>query len=254
MDQQVYQKIANEISEMPIPKYYRLKMDIISKINTGVWTDHVKLPSESEFCKQYGISRITVRKTFDELVASKYIYKDQGKGTYVAPQAQREVILARNTYGCEEMIRSQGHVPSHKIRRLELVDCPAVVARNLDIREDGQVLLYERTYYGNGRPAIHAKSYINHLRLPGIERVDFSSRSLSKLITGEYGLTVTSNRCMLQAISAEGEVSEALGVKPGFPLLSRNVVTVASNGVETFPVEVSQLYYRTDTVPYIAQG
>ena len=43
MEREPYQKIADEISEMPVPKYYRLKMDIISKINTGEWTDHTKL-------------------------------------------------------------------------------------------------------------------------------------------------------------------------------------------------------------------
>ena len=46
--------------------------------------EHEKLPSENILCEQYGISRTTVRKTFDALAASKYIYKIQGKGTYVA--------------------------------------------------------------------------------------------------------------------------------------------------------------------------
>lgn len=254
MDQQGFLKIANDISEMPVPKYYRLKMDIIGKINTGVWTDHVKLPSESEFCRQYGVSRITVRKTLDELVASKYIYKMQGKGTYVAPQSQREVILARTTYGCEEMIRSQGQIPSHKIRQLGLIPCPNTVAGLLNVQAGRQILFYERTYYGNNDPAIHAKSYLDHQHLPGIETLDLASASLSKLITEDYNLTVTSNRCVLKAITAGLELGEALGVDTGFPLLSRDVVTVASNGVETFPLEVCQLYYRTDSVPYIAEN
>ena len=140
MEREPYQKIADEISEMPVPKYYRLKMDIISKINTGEWTDHTKLPSENELCKQYGISRITVRKTFDELAASKYIYKVQGKGTYVSPKSQREVVLTKQSYGCEDQLRALGYAPSHSIHFLGFVRCPALIAQSLELREGELVL------------------------------------------------------------------------------------------------------------------
>ena len=253
MDQNAYQKIAEDISEMPVPKYYRLKMDIINKINGGIWTDHAKLPSENELCKQYGVSRITVRKTLDELVTSKYIYKIQGKGTYVAPHAQREVVMAKSLYGCGDILRSQGSVPSHKVHFQGLTACPAKVAQCLKLEEGEPVLLYIRTYYGDGQPAIHAKSYLNHHRLPGIERVDLAERSLSRIITDEYKLTLSNDRCMLKAVSADPEVGAALGVEPGFPILSRDSIARASDGAESFPLEVNQSYYRTDTIPYIVR-
>ena len=254
MGQEVYQKIAQDISEMPVPKYYRLKLDIINKINTGVWTDHAKLPSENEFCKQYGVSRITVRKTLDELVASRYIYKVQGKGTYVAPKEQREIVLTKSTYGCGAMLRAQGNHPSHRILVQKLVPCPEEIAHSLSMQEGEPVFLYVRTYYGDDRPMIHAQSYINHHRLPGIERINLTNRSLSTMISEEYGLTVSNERCMLHAISADPEIGAALGVNPGFPVLLRNSIAIASNGVDTFPLEASQLYYRTDSAPYIVQG
>ena len=59
---------------------------------------------------------------------------------------------------------------------------------------------------------------------------------------------------MLHAISADPEIGAALGVNPGFPVLFRNSIAIASNGVDTFPLEASQLYYRTDSAPYIVQG
>lgn len=254
MDQTAYQKIAQDISEMPVPKYYRLKMDIICKINTGVWADHAKLPSENELCRQYGVSRITVRKTLDELVTSKYIYKIQGKGTYVAPHEQREVLLAKSTYGCGDILRLQGNVPSHKVKFQGLTACPESVARCLNLKEGEPVLLYIRTYYGDDQPAIYAKSYINYHLLPGIENIDLAEWSLSRLIADQYGLTVSNDRSMLKAISAGEEVGAALEVDLEFPVLFRNAVAIASNGRERFPLEVSQIYYRTDSVAYIAEG
>lgn len=254
MDQEAYKKIAQDISEMPIPKYYRLKMDIIGKINTGVWPDHAKLPSENELCKQYGVSRITVRKTLDELVSSKFIYKIQGKGSYVAPQQQREVVITKNTYGCGEMLSAQGRKPSHKVEFQGLVPCPEPAARCLNLETGDLVMYYVRTYYGDGRPVIYARSYINYRKLPGIELIDLRNYSLSELISDKYGLTVTNKRCTLQAISAGQEIGKALAVDPEFPLLSRNTIANATDGTESFPLEVNQLYYRTDTVPYISKS
>ncbi len=254
MERASYQKIADEISEMPVPKYYRLKMDIISKINTGEWTDHAKLPSENELCKQYGVSRITVRKTFDELVASRYIYKVQGKGTYVSPKAQREVVLTKQTYGCEEMLRSQGRVPSHKVQELCLVPCPATIAKFLELREGEPVLKYVRTYCGDGIPMIFAQSYINQRRLPGIEKADFETRTLSGILAQDYGLVTSNQRCALEAVAAGKEIGAALDVDPKFPLLYRSSIISATDGTNVFHVEVSQVYYRTDSAPFISEG
>ena len=39
--------------------------------------------SERELMETYQVSRITVRKAIDELVTEGYLYKIQGKGTYV---------------------------------------------------------------------------------------------------------------------------------------------------------------------------
>lgn len=253
MAQADYQKIAYDIAEMPVPKYYRLKMDVISKINTGTWTDHAKLPSENELCKQYGVSRITVRKTLDELVASKYIYKIQGKGTYVAPHEQREVVLTRTTYGCSDIIRAQGCTPSHRVHFQGLTPSPANVAHALNLEEGSPVLLYVRTYYGDGKPSIYAESYINHRRLPGVENMDLSQCSFSRVVADGYNLTISNHRCTLQAVTAGEKIGTALGVESGFPLLSRKAVTEASDGAKSFPLEVSQVYYRTDSIQYIVQ-
>ena len=254
MEREPYQKIADEISEMPEPKYYRLKMDIISKINTGEWTDHTKLPSENELCKQYGISRITVRKTFDELAASKYIYKVQGKGTYVSPKSQREVVLTKQSYGCEDQLRALGYAPSHSIHFLGFVRCPALIAQSLELREGELVLEYVRIYNGDGKPVIFARSYINQRHISGIERADFEGRSLSKILSQDFGLITSNQRCALEAVTAGEEIGSALGVDPGFPLLFRNSIISATDETGMFPLEVSLVYYRTDVAPFITEG
>lgn len=67
-----------------LPLYKQLKEVIKTKINTGEYTENKRIPTEPEFIKNYGVSRITVRKAIEELVAEGYLIKKQGKGTFIS--------------------------------------------------------------------------------------------------------------------------------------------------------------------------
>lgn len=64
-------------------KYEYIKDKILLDIKQGVYLKDDKIPSESEFCKEYNTSRITVRRALDELVAQGILYRLQGIGTFV---------------------------------------------------------------------------------------------------------------------------------------------------------------------------
>lgn len=249
MDKDIYNRTVNNTSEIPVPKYYRLKMDIINKIDNGIWKAHDKLPSENVLCEQYGVSRTTVRKTFDELVANKYIYKLQGKGTFVEEPSKHENAVNKEDYGCSEMIRRQGMEPSHIVLKQEMRPSDATTAKCLQIEPGTAILEYERTYYGDGMPVIFAKTAVNLKYLPDILDIDLSKTTLSEVLKNKYGLSVSRERCILRAVPADEEMSAALKVAKNFPILYRAIVCTATNGIVTFPVETSQLYFRTDCMP-----
>lgn len=248
MEQGFYKNILNDSSELPVPKYYRLKMDIINKIDTGIWAEHEKLPSENVLCEQYGVSRTTVRKTFDELALTKYIYKIQGKGTYVEEAEKRQNNVSKEDYGCSELIRRQGGVPSHKVVVQKVEEADELQRECLHLEPGDKVIAYNRVYYNNGFPVIYAKTNINQKFLPGISETDFSKTTLSGVLKEKYGLQITRERCVFQAIPADEEISTALEVPLDFPILYRAIVCIAKKGNEKFMVESSQLYYRTDGI------
>ncbi|GGD87412.1 GntR family transcriptional regulator [Paenibacillus nasutitermitis] len=66
------------------PKYIQLKEEILSWITTDQFKAHDKLPSENEIAARYGFSRQTVRQALGELEAEGWLYRSQGKGTFVA--------------------------------------------------------------------------------------------------------------------------------------------------------------------------
>ena len=66
-----------------VSKYELIENKIIEKIENGTYKVNDKIHSESELCKIYGTSRITVRKALDELVTKGLLYRKHGVGTFV---------------------------------------------------------------------------------------------------------------------------------------------------------------------------
>ncbi|MBU3112477.1 trehalose operon repressor [Clostridium lacusfryxellense] len=59
--------------------YDNIKNDIVK----GIYKSGEKLPSENEFCKEYGVSRGTVRKALEILAEEGLVNSLHGKGVYV---------------------------------------------------------------------------------------------------------------------------------------------------------------------------
>ena len=68
---------------VPVALYYQLKESLLQKIQDENWKPGQKIPTERELCEMYGVSRITVRTALDDLHNEAYLYRIQGKGTYV---------------------------------------------------------------------------------------------------------------------------------------------------------------------------
>ncbi len=70
------------------PKYQTVKNFIIEFIRNGELKYNDRVFSEHELMERLSVSRHTVRKAIDDLVNEGWLYKQQGKGTFVSdPQA-----------------------------------------------------------------------------------------------------------------------------------------------------------------------
>lgn len=70
-----------------VPIYLQVKRQVAHFIAQGIWQDGDKLPTERELAEVLGISRNTVSAAYRELEHEGVLVCQQGKGTFVAPQA-----------------------------------------------------------------------------------------------------------------------------------------------------------------------
>jgi GntR family transcriptional regulator of arabinose operon len=78
------------------PKYEMIKKYILDSVKDGLYQPGMVIPSESDFCRLFGVSRIVVRKAIDELVIREVLYRRQGKGTFVARQGALKQALVKD--------------------------------------------------------------------------------------------------------------------------------------------------------------
>lgn len=63
--------------------YVQIYTILIEKIEKGEWPHGRQIPTEDELCRLYDVSKVTVREAVQELVREGYLYRQQGKGTFV---------------------------------------------------------------------------------------------------------------------------------------------------------------------------
>lgn len=71
------------------PAYQTLREQLRDDIASGRYSDGKRLPTESELVEQYGLSRQTVRRAFQDLVADGTVYRVPGRGTYASETGRR---------------------------------------------------------------------------------------------------------------------------------------------------------------------
>ena len=82
-----------------VPLYEQVKINLQSQMASRAFLPGQRLPSETELCQNFGVSRITVRRALDDLVNEGILERKQGKGTFVAERKSKIQIKPLNNLG-----------------------------------------------------------------------------------------------------------------------------------------------------------
>jgi GntR family transcriptional regulator, arabinose operon transcriptional repressor len=77
------------MSVTDVPKYEQVKRSLVKEIQTGRWSPGSPFPSESQLLQRYKVSRPTLIRSLQEMVRDGYLYREQGRGTFVADPSKQ---------------------------------------------------------------------------------------------------------------------------------------------------------------------
>jgi GntR family transcriptional regulator len=225
------------ISEGPRPKHAQLS-DVLADLAVRELGPGAAIPSERELMAAYDVSRATVRKAIESLIADGLLHRIHGKGTFVAtPRLESRLHLA----SFSQDMRRRGLTPSTRLLQIEPDEPPADVARALDLGADRAAWRLDRVRLADGQPIALENGWYPRALLPDLDRNDLSG-SLYELFAAVYGHTIDSAEQTLWGETADASTARRLDAPVNTPLLVFRRVSSAAGR----PLEYVVSRYRGD--------
>ncbi len=219
--------------------YIQLTRIFIEEIKSGKWSVNQKIPSESELCDQYHVSKITVRQAINNLASDGYLMKIQGKGTFVT-SVMPVVGLAMKTRFTEEMFGEE--VKSDKeLLAKGIIDAPIEIKAYLRTTDVIYRFLCRRLV--NSKPAYLDESYIPYHMLPDIENIDIIQSSMYVLLYEIARLKIFKMIQTVEILNVDEESANYLDIQASVPALAVHRLLLSSDNT---PVGYTRFTGRSD--------
>ncbi len=193
------------------PAYMQLVRMVSEQIATGALRPGDQLPTEGQFCTQYAVSPMTVRRAINILVEKGLVSTTHGRGTFVKP-----LDIGRATFRLQEL-KNQWTSGEIDVALLEasIQSADERVARKLAIPVGERAIFIRRLVLQGETPAMYHREYLIYdPRRPVVED-QLQITSLEGLLQGQSGEGLRRGELSIEAVTLKEEEAELLKVPTG---------------------------------------
>jgi GntR family transcriptional regulator len=202
-----------------------------------------QLPTERELAESFSLSRLTVRRVLDRLVAEGRVYRVQGAGTFVSePRFAKSLELT----SFSEDMRQRGLKPGSRVLTSSEMQAGARIGYKLGLSPGDPVYRITRVRTANDVPICLETSYLPARLVPGLLGQSLAG-SLYELLSVAFHIDLERAeqeiRCTVLD-SYDAALLEVPSFSPAF--------TVERTGFDARgrPVEHTEAVYRGDRYSY----
>lgn len=221
-----------------LPLYYQLYDIIVDKIESGIYNENDKLPSERELCEEYDISRATVRRAMVELEKNDYIYKKQGKGVFISSKAFEQDLLS--FYSFTEEMKKIGKVPTSNVIEFQIEKADAKISEILEVELDTEIYKFTRLRLADNLPMMLETTYLPAARFQGLNKELLSNNAMYDIFSDKYNVNFEKAEETFQATAISSEEEKHLEVKENSPAILLKRFTYENNKVIEYTVSVAR--------------
>lgn len=235
-------KMIDKNNRMPL--YSQLMDLILSQIENGNYKSDDQLPSERELCDTYEISRSTVRQAIQELEKEDYIYRLQGKGTFISPERFKQNLL--NFYSFTEEMKKIGKIPKSKVLNFEIINCDDKVGKKIGLDVGHRVYKFTRLRIADDEPMMVETSYVPFNKFPKITKEQLEKEALYDVFNNIYNINITSAKEIFKSVLTREKEGLILEYNPGMPSMMIERTTYSNNTI----IEYTKSIARGDRFEY----
>jgi GntR family transcriptional regulator len=231
--------------ELPTPLYHQLYVILRSRISRGEYPPNAVLPGEQELARSFDVSRITVKRSLNELAAHGLVSRHRGRGTIVAPR--RAIPLVVGSFDTlMDSLRSMGVETELRLIHVAEVRADERVAELLELPRSAPVQRAVRVRSIAGEPFSHLVTFVPAQIARRFAEAELVVTPLLVLLE-RAGATVESAEQWISAAAAEPEIADHLDIPAGSPVLR---IERIMREAKRAPVELLQAHYHPDRFQY----
>jgi GntR family transcriptional regulator len=203
-------------------RYQEIADELRSRLGSGELGPSRLLPSESELSRDYGASRVTVRRALELLRDEGLVDSRQGFGWFVAADPVRQALGRLGTI--ESQLAAEGVQSERRVLDFRFVAAPPRVR---DVLGTDTVLRVRRLNLADGEPFALVTVWCPERYGAELSRADVARTPFYELLGIELGGAVQT----IGAAAASVHDAELLGVPVGSPVLRCERITSSDAGV-----------------------
>ena len=230
----------------PLPLYYQLKELLLEMIENEELKPGDPVPPERELCKRHNISRMTARKAVMALVNEGVVYREQGRGTFVAiPKINQKISKLQ---GFTEKMKGKGVSTKTKLLSFKIKQATRDNIRHLDLLEGENVVIeIKRLRYVNEEPFSIEIVWLPYELCSNLTRKKLDGNSLYKIFEGEYNYKLKYAKQTIEPIIMDEYESDLLSQnQQALALLFRRTTYLENDRI----IEYTKSIYRGDKYKY----
>jgi len=214
-------------------KANRVFLSLREEIVSGALPPGAQLPGEHKLAETFDVSRITIRRALDALVAEGWIEKRAGSSSVVLRRERYQKRIAADFATLIPQLVEMDRTTTARLLSFSYGPAPQGVAEALDLLPEDRVQTAVRVRSFRAEPFSHLTTHVPERIAANYGEADLATQPLFRLLE-RSGVQVDSAHQTVSAALAAPSVAEALEVSVGAPLLfvQRVIRDADGQGVE----------------------
>ena len=202
------------------PAYLRAKEAILRMVEGPDYGPGDKIPSERTLSESLGISRVTVRRSIEDLVRMGVLERRGTSGTHVATPSVVRRLDPQRAMSVSQVVQTAGGQAGSRLLFFQSSLASRVVAGHLRIPVGAPLIVIRRLRSVNGLPFCVETSHLPADRVPGLAAADLMGDvSLFAILQERYGIRVGNRAGVISVAPVVSEDAALLDVQPGVNVL-----------------------------------
>jgi GntR family transcriptional regulator len=194
--------------------------------------------SEAKLCKKYNVSRITVTRAINELVAEDYLYRIQGKGTFVKGKQLSEGVSQLSSF--TKRMKEKKLKLETRVLETTSVTMPVKMANFFNLPSDKNVILLKRLRIVDGKLLCLSIAYLMPEIFYWTTLEDMEHESLYDLLENKYDFKLGNATQEFEVGYLNEKNAKFLEISSQDPCLKLSLYSTLSDGR---PAQFEETYY-----------